>query len=62
MKSCLSKSNIDKQYPKDKQHIDAVSNSIPQRKTFGEQLHYTPVRVPNYGEKTGDRAGEPSAV
>ena len=56
----LEQVNIDKQYLKDKQHIDAVSNSITNEKPFGEQLHYTLVRVLNYGEKTGDRAGEPT--
>ena len=34
----LEQVNIDKQYLKDKQHIDAVSNSITNEKPFGEQL------------------------
>ena len=36
----LEQVNIDKQYPKDKQHIDAVSNVMANEKPFGEQLHY----------------------
>ena len=52
--------NIDRQYLADKHKLDAVNNSLANQKPFGEQCQFTLVRVLNYGEKTGDRAGEPT--
>ena len=52
--------NIDKQYLADKHKLDAVNNSLANQKPFGQQCQFTLVRVLNYGEKTGDRAGEPT--
>ena len=54
--------NIDKQYLADKHKLDAVNNSLANQKPFGEQCQFTLVRVLNYGEKTGDRAGEPTCT
>ena len=52
--------NIDRQYLADKHKLDAVNNSLANQKPFGEQCQFTLVRVLNYGEKTGDREGEPT--
>ena len=54
--------NIDKQYLADKHKLDAVNNSLANQKPFGEQCQFTLVRVLNYGEKTGDRSGEPTCT
>lgn len=59
-KKLLDQVGIDKQYLRDKHHIDAVSNSIANEMPFGAQLQFSLVRVLNYGEKTGDRSGEPT--
>ena len=56
----LDQVGIDKQYLKDKHHIDAVSNSLANEMPFGAQLQFSLVRVLNYGKKTGTREGEPS--
>lgn len=59
-KKLLDQVGIDKQYLRDKHHIDAVSNAIANEMPFGAQLQFSLVRVLNYGEKTGDRSGEPT--
>ena len=51
---------IDQQYLKDKHHIDAVNNSLANEMPFGSQLQFSLVRVLNFGEKTGERTGEPT--
>lgn len=56
----LDQVGCDKQYLKDKQHIDAVHNALANETPFGSQLQFSLVRVLNYGEKTGDRQGEPT--
>ena len=56
----LEQVNIDKQYLKDKHHLDAVSTALANEKPFGPQLQFCLIRVLNYGKKTGDRATEPS--
>jgi hypothetical protein len=61
-KKLLDQVGIDKQYLKDKQHIDAVHNVIANETPFGSQLKFSLVRVLNYGEKTGDRSGEPTCT
>ena len=61
-KKLLDQVGIDKQYLKDKQHIDAVHNVIANQTPFGPQLKFSLVRVLNYGEKTGDRSGEPTCT
>lgn len=61
-KKLLDQVGIDKQYLKDKQHIDAVHNVIANEIPFGSQLKFSLVRVLNYGEKTGDRSGEPTCT
>lgn len=61
-KKLLDQVGIDKQYLRDKHHIDAVHNSLANEKPFGPQLQFSLVRVLNYGEKTGDRAGEPTCT
>ena len=59
-KKLLDQVGIDKQYLKDKHHIDAVHNALANQTPFGPQLKFSLVRVLNYGEKTGDRSGEPT--
>ena len=59
-KKLLDQVGIDKQYLKDKHHIDAVNNALANVMPFGTQLQFSLVRVLNYGEKTGEREGEPT--
>jgi hypothetical protein len=59
-KKLLDQVGIDKQYLRDKHHIDAVSSSLSNETPFGQQLQFSLVRVLNYGQKTGDREGEPT--
>lgn len=59
-KKLLDQVGIDKQYLRDKHHIDAVHNSLANETPFGSQLPFSLVRVLNYGEKTGEREGEPT--
>lgn len=59
-KKILDQVGIDKQYLRDKHHIDAVSSSLANETPFGQQLQFSLVRVLNYGEKTGERSGEPT--
>ena len=61
-KKLLDQVGIDKQYLKDKHHIDAVHNALANQTPFGKQLKFSLVRVLNYGEKTGDRSGEPTCT
>jgi hypothetical protein len=61
-KKLLDQVGIDKQYLKDKHHIDAVHNALANQTPFGPQLKFSLVRVLNYGEKTGDRSGEPTCT
>ena len=61
-KKLLDQVGIDKQYLKDKHHIDAVHNAFANQTPFGKQLKVSLVRVLNYGEKTGDRSGEPTCT
>ena len=56
----LEQVGIDKQYLKDKRHIDAVHNALANETPFGSQLQFSLVRVLNYGEKSGKREGEPT--
>lgn len=56
----LDQVGCDNQYLKDKRHIDAVHNSLANETPFGPQLQFSLVRVLNYGEKTGERSGEPT--
>lgn len=58
----LEQAGVNKQYLKDKHHIDAVSNALANEKPFGAQLQFSLVRVLNYGEKTGSREGEPTCT
>lgn len=59
-KKLLDQVGIDKQYLRDKHHIDAVSSCLANETPFGQQLQFSLVRVLNYGEKTGERSGEPT--
>ena len=59
-KKLLDQVGIDQQYLKDKHHIDAVNNSLANEMPFGPQLQFSNVRVLNFGEKTGERTGEPT--
>lgn len=59
-KKLLDQVGIDKQYLRDKHHIDAVSSALANETPFGQQLQFSLVRVLNYGEKTGERSGEPT--
>ncbi len=61
-KKLLDQVGIDKQYLKDKHHIDDVHNALANQTPFGKQLKFSLVRVLNYGEKTGDRSGEPTCT
>lgn len=61
-KKLLDQVGIDKQYLRDKHHIDAVHNSLANEMPFGSQLQFSLVRVLNYGEKTGERSGEPTCT
>ena len=61
-KKLLDQVGVDKQYLKDKHHIDAVHNALANQTPFGKQLKFSLVRVLNYGEKTGDRSGEPTCT
>jgi len=59
-KKLLEQVSIDKQYLKDKHHIDAVHNALSNEKPFGDQLQFSLIRVLNFGPKIGEREGEPS--
>ena len=59
-KKLLDQVGIDKQYLRDKQHIDAVHSALANEMPFGKQLPFSLIRVLNYGEKTGERSGEPT--
>ena len=61
-KKLLDQVGIDKQYLKDKHHTDDVHNALANQTPFGKQLKFSLVRVLNYGEKTGDRSGEPTCT
>lgn len=59
-KKLLDQVGIDKQYLRDKHHIDAVHSALANEMPFGKQLPFSLIRVLNYGEKTGERSGEPT--
>jgi len=59
-KKLLDQVGIDKQYLRDKHHIDAVHSTLANEMPFGKQLPFSLIRVLNYGEKTGERSGEPT--
>lgn len=56
----LKEINGNMQYFKDKQHLEAIHNRLCIEDVFGEQPKSILIRILNYGEKSGARAGEPS--
>jgi hypothetical protein len=61
-KSILHNITIDPQYLKDKIFIDVVHKALANEVPFGPQLKFNLIRVLNYGEKSGDRQGEPTCT
>lgn len=61
-KQILDQIAIDPQYLNDKQQIDTVHNALANEIPFGSQLQFSLIRVLNYGEKFGDRQGEPTCT